>query len=108
MPFHHHDPKTQDAIKKQVKRLDRAMHEMGMASMDPAEMRHAADRIAQGVEAVKQRPPVRPAPSPQPRIPAAPLPSVVPPGTPEFAVEGGLLNPRSNPALREALRKRGF
>ena len=94
MPFHHHDQKTQDAIKQQVKRLDRNMTEMGMAPMAPAEMRQAAERIAQGVEAVQQQPPTRPAPRPQPRIPAANVPGSLPlpPGVPPEVAEGGFIN----------------
>ena len=107
----------QDILKRNFKRLDAMVKgfESGMGlpaqGLSPQELAQAnawaTQQAEQAVQLAKagrlqQRTP-RPA-----RKAVEPLPSVVPPGTPEFAVEGGLVNPRSNPALREALRKRGL
>lgn len=57
MPFHAHDAETQEAIKQQVRRVDRNLQRMGMAPMTPPEIRRAAERIAQGVEAARSSSP---------------------------------------------------
>ena len=103
MPSHYtNDPEINEEIDETLARnlfrVDRAVRKLGYHGLTDEELRRAHQfAVQQTEEAIRAS---QPAP--------APLPSVVPPGTPDYAIEGGLVNPRSNPQLREALRRRGM